>query len=182
MRVLICVIAIATTLIGSTNAFGQTDLASATSRGSSDSAIDSSQVVLRGRVVDIARGAFSGAQLHVGLASTSSDENGVFQVAVVKGKNKLLVSARGYVPFALMLSVFSDTNVTISLSPAVQMTVDAKLDELPNDPTARVYRTEDLLPADPGLPGQPVVYSWISFRNCLWRSKSSTIFCIGRRW
>ena len=75
-------------------------------------------------------------------------------MAVVKGKYKLLVSARGYAPFVLMLSVSSDTHVTISLSPALQMTVDAKLDELPNDPTAQVYRTEDLLPADQGLPGQ----------------------------
>lgn len=79
MRVLICVIAMATTLIGSTNAFGQTDLASATSRGSSNSKTDSSQMLLRGRVVDISGGAVSEAVLHAGLASTSSDQNGIFR-------------------------------------------------------------------------------------------------------
>jgi hypothetical protein len=97
-----------------------------------------------------------GATLQAGPASTTADQQGNFRLSLSAGDYKLQVSALGYTRVALPLSINSDTEIKVQVGASSTVTVAANADELAADPSTQVYSADELVAANPGLPGMPV--------------------------
>ncbi len=113
-------------------------------------------ISLSGRVEDGDGAVISSATVRAGQAQAVSDHQGSFHLSLRAGNYQLQVSAKGYASMTLPLSLNSDTEMKLQLSPSSSADVVAKADELASEPSARIYGASQLLAANPGLPGMPV--------------------------
>ena len=97
-----------------------------------------------------------GATLKAGPASATADEQGNFSLSLSPGNYKLQVSAQGHDPVTLPLSIDSDTQIRIQVGESATTTVVANADDVAADPSTRVFSADELVAANPGLPGVPV--------------------------
>lgn len=153
MRRLIHIIALALLLAGSVFA----DSSSAAHPADPDAAGGNvTQFGLNGQVVTGDGTPIPDATLQAGQASTTSDQQGNFQVFLNPGDYKMQISAPGFAPVTLPLTIESDTELKIQMGASATTTVVAKADELATDPSRQVHSADELLEANPGLPGVPV--------------------------
>jgi hypothetical protein len=111
---------------------------------------------LRGQVVTGDGTPIPGAVLQAGQASTTADRQGNFRLSLSPGDYKLQVSAQGYASVTLPLSINSDSDIKIQVGTSSTATVVADADHVAADPSAQVYSADELVAANPGLPGAPV--------------------------
>jgi hypothetical protein len=111
---------------------------------------------LSGQVVSGDGTPIPGAILKAGPASTTADQQGNFSLSLGPGDYKLQVSAQGHAPVSLPLSISSDTQIKIQVGASSTVTVVAKADDVAADPSTQVYSADELVAANPGLPGVPV--------------------------
>jgi hypothetical protein len=97
-----------------------------------------------------------GAILQAGPASATADRLGNFRLSLSPGDCKLQVSAQGFAPVTLTLSIDSDTEIRIQMGSSSTTTVVANLGETVPDPSMQMYSANELLESNPGLPGVPV--------------------------
>jgi hypothetical protein len=98
----------------------------------------------------------SGAIVQAGQSSAAADPQGNFRLSLSLGDYKLQVSAQGHAPVTFPLSINSDTEIKIQVGASSTATVIANADAVVTDPSTRVYSTDELLAANPGVPGVPV--------------------------
>jgi hypothetical protein len=111
---------------------------------------------LSGQVLSGDGTAIPGATLQAGQASATADQQGIFCLSLNPGDYKLQVSAQGYAPVTLPLSINSDTEIRIQVGASSTAIVIANADDVAADPSTQVYSAEELVAANPGLPGMPV--------------------------
>jgi len=111
---------------------------------------------LTGQIVNGDGTPIPGAILQAGQTSAPADQQGNFRLSLSPGDYRLQVSARGYAPVTLPLSITSDTEIRIQVGASSTATVVATVDELTTDPSTQVYSASELVAANPGLPGTPV--------------------------
>ena len=97
-----------------------------------------------------------GAKLQAGPSSGVSDEQGNFHLSLGAGDYKLQVAADGFAPLTLPVSIAADTELKVQLGTSSATNVTAKADELATDPSRQVRSADELLEANPGLPGAPI--------------------------
>jgi hypothetical protein len=95
----------------------------------------------------------SGATVSNGSAIAVSDKNGNFSLQLPAGDYKLLVSANGYAPITLPVTVSAGTELTIQLAPMAPTTVVASIDEAVS---SHFYSADELPPPNSGRPGTPL--------------------------
>jgi hypothetical protein len=117
---------------------------------------DSVRVTLSGQVVNSDGLPVSYASLDTGQVTTISDTQGNFHLPLSAGDYRLRVSAQGLAPVVVSLSLVADTELKVQMGASSTVTVTATTDELAADPSTRVYTSDELLAANPGLPGVPV--------------------------
>jgi hypothetical protein len=110
---------------------------------------------LSGQVVSGDGTPIPGATLQAGPARTTADQQGNFRLSLSPGDFKLQVSAPGYAPVTLPLSINSDTDIKIQVGASSTATVAANADDVAADPSTQVYSADELVAANPGLPGMP---------------------------
>jgi hypothetical protein len=114
------------------------------------------QLSLSGQVVTGDGTPIPGATLQAGPANTIADEQGAFRLSLTAGDYKLQVSAQGYAPLTLLLSINSDTEIKIQVGASSTATVVADVGGVAVDPSTQNYSADELVAANPGLPGMPV--------------------------
>ena len=113
-------------------------------------------ISLSGQVVNGDGTPIPGATLQTGQVVGTADQQGNFRLSLSPGDYKLQVSARGYAPVTLPVSINSDTELRIQVGASSTATVVSNADEVATDPSTQVYSTDELVAANPGLPGMPV--------------------------
>src|SRR5579864_5671395 len=121
----------------------------------------------------------SGATLQTRETVAVSDQQGNFRLTLGPGDYKLQVSAQGYSPVTLPLTISADTEIKIQLGESSTVTVVAGSDEVANDLPAQVYSREDLIEANPGLPGVPVSLPGLPVETASGGVKAPQFFAAG---
>src|SRR5713226_2560885 len=85
-----------------------------------------------------------------------TDTQGSFQLPVTSGESKISISASGYAPFALPVSISADTDLKFELQLSAVTTVSARSDDPASSASTKIYASEELLQAQPGQPGVPI--------------------------
>ncbi len=111
---------------------------------------------LTGQVTTGSGAPIPGATLQARETATVGDQQGNFRLTLGPGDYKLQVSAQGYSPVTVPLTISADTEMKIQLGESSTVTVVAGGDEVASDLPAQIYSREDLIHANPGLPGVPV--------------------------
>jgi hypothetical protein len=96
-----------------------------------------------------------GANVQVGPTNTIADQDGRFRLSLNPGDCKLKVSAPGHAPVTLFLSIKADTDLKMEMGALSTTTVVANTNPA-DDASAQVYSADELIAANPGLPGVPV--------------------------
>jgi hypothetical protein len=117
---------------------------------------DFTRLSLSGQVVTGDGTPIAGAALRAGPTSSTADQQGNFRLSLSAGDYKLQVSAEGYAPVTLPLSINSDTEIKIQVGASSTATVVANADEMAADPSTQVYSADELDRANPGPAGMPV--------------------------
>src|SRR5271169_6201075 len=97
------------------------------------------RVSLSGQVVTGDGTPIPGVVLRAGQTSVTADQQGNFRLSLNPGDYKVQVSAHGYAPVTLPLSINSDTEIKIQVGASSTATVVATADELTTDPSTQVY-------------------------------------------
>src|ERR1700704_5876211 len=105
------------------------------------------RISLSGQVVNEDETPLPGAILMAGTISATADQQGTFHLSLDPGNYKLQVSAQGYAPLTLPLSVDSDTEIKIQVGASSTATVVANAAEVANDPSVQVYAADELVAA-----------------------------------
>src|SRR5216684_2165562 len=111
---------------------------------------------LTGQVTTGSGAPIPGATLQARETATVGDQQGNFRLTLGPGDYKLQVSAQGYSSVTVPLTISADTEMKIQLGESSTVTVVAGGDEVASDLPAQIYSREDLIDANPGLPGVPV--------------------------
>jgi len=117
---------------------------------------NTARVSLTGEVTTGRGTPIPGAILQAGVTTAIADGQGNFRLTLDPDDYKLQVSAQGYSPVTVLLTISADTEMRIQLGESSTVTVVAGSDEVADDLPAQVYSREDLIEANPGLPGVPV--------------------------
>lgn len=117
---------------------------------------DFTRLSLSGQVVTGDGTPIPGAALRAGPTSSTADQQGNFRLSLSAGDYKLQVSAQGYAPVTLPLSINSDTEIKIQVGASSTATVVANADEMAADPSTQVRSADELVAANPGPTGMPV--------------------------
>ena len=96
------------------------------------------------------------AEIQLGTATASTDPQGSFQLLALSGVRKISISASGYTPFAVPVSISADTDLKFELQLSATTTVSAQVDIPISAALTQIYESDDLLQARPGQPGVPV--------------------------
>jgi hypothetical protein len=91
----------------------------------------------------------SGATVATRPALAISDKNGNFRLQLSEGDYKLLVSADGYAPITLPITVSSDTELTIELTPMATTTVVANIGQAGSGVSSTFYSADELPAGNP---------------------------------
>ena len=116
----------------------------------------STRFALTGQVLPPSGVPVAGATVQADQATAISDPQGNFQFSVTAGDYKVLVSAAGYAPLRLPVSITSDTELKLQLGLSPVTSVTAQVDAAAADPSTQISNVDDLLPANPGQPGAPI--------------------------
>jgi hypothetical protein len=114
------------------------------------------RISLTGQVTTGSGTPVPGAKLQAGAITTVADKQGSFHLVLGPGDYKLQVSAHGYSPVTLPVTVTSDTEIKIQLGESSDVTVVATGEEVASDRSTQIYSKDELIEANPGLPGVPV--------------------------
>jgi hypothetical protein len=95
------------------------------------------------------------AKIVVGPVKTISDATGHFHLSLAAGDYKIEASAQGLAPVTLDLTLEADTELKVEMGATSAVTVTATADASV-DPSTRVLTSDELIPANPGLPGAPI--------------------------
>jgi hypothetical protein len=114
------------------------------------------KIVVRGHLVGADGEPVSKAQVQLGTAITSTDQQGSFQLLAFAGESKISISASGYTPLVVPLSISSDTDLKFELHLSSTTTVNAYVDNPISSALTQTYESDELLQARPGQPGVPV--------------------------
>jgi carboxypeptidase family protein len=112
--------------------------------------------VVSGHVVAADGKLIPNAQVQLGTATASTDAQGSFQLLVPRGKRKISISASGYTPLAVPVSISADTDLKFELQLSATTTVSAQVDSPISVALTQIYESDELLQANPGRPGVPV--------------------------
>ena len=96
------------------------------------------------------------AEVHLGTAMARTDAQGSFQLLALSGESEISISASGYTPLAVPLSISADTDLKFELQLSASTTVSAQVDSPISSALTQVYEADELLEAQPGQPGVPV--------------------------
>src|SRR5260370_20702322 len=118
---------------------------------------DASAAVLTGHVVATDGSPVFKAHVRVGNVSAITDSQGSFRLPVLSGESKISISASGYAPFSVSISIFADTDMKFDLELSDTTTVSAQADTPASAVATQIYDANDFLQATPGEPGVPVV-------------------------
>jgi Carboxypeptidase regulatory-like domain len=117
---------------------------------------DAGRFVLSGHV-DAADGEpIPMAEVHLGTAMARTDAQGSFQLLALSGESEISISASGYTPLAVPLSISADTDLKFELQLSASTTFSAQVDSPISSALTQVYEADELLEAQPGQPGVPV--------------------------
>jgi hypothetical protein len=112
--------------------------------------------VLSGRVVAADGKPITRAEVQLGTATARTDAQGSFQLLALSGVSKLSISASGYTPFAVPVSISADTDLKFELQPSATTTVSAQVGSPVSSALTQIYESDELLQARRGQPGVPV--------------------------
>ncbi len=112
--------------------------------------------VLSGHVVAADGEPIPKAEIQLGTATASTDAQGSFQLLALSGERKISISASGYTPFAVPVSISADTDLKFELQLSATTTVSAQVDSPISSALTQIYKSDELLQARPGQPGVPV--------------------------
>lgn len=120
------------------------------------SALRPGKFILTGHVVDADGKFVPNARVQAGTTMARTDTQGSFQLPVTSGESKISISASGYAPFALPVSISADTDLKFELQLSAVTTVSARSDDPASSASTKIYASEELLQAQPGQPGVPI--------------------------
>jgi hypothetical protein len=112
--------------------------------------------VLSGHVVAANGEPIPMAEVHLGTVSARTDTQGSFQFLALKGESRISISANGYMPLAVPVSISADTDLKFELQLSATTTVSAQVDSAISSALTQVYEADELLEARPGQPGVAV--------------------------
>jgi len=112
--------------------------------------------VLSGRVIAADGKPITRAEVQLGTATARTDAQGSFQLLALSGESKISISASGYTPFAVPVSISADTDLKFELQLSATTTVSAQVDSPISAALTQIYESDELLRAPPGQPGIPV--------------------------
>jgi len=114
------------------------------------------QFILNGRCVSPDGMGISNAQARAEQSTVGTDEDGRFRLALQPGDHRFEITAPGFTPLHVTVSVMADSEFSFELQPSTQVTVHAGAETLSPDPSARSISREDAVAANPGWSGVPV--------------------------
>ena len=112
--------------------------------------------VLLGHVVAADGDPIPKAEVRLGSATARTDAQGSFQLPALSGDRRISISASGYAPFAVPVSVSADTELKFELQLSHTTTVRAQVDSPASAAVTQIHEFDELLQARPGQPGVPV--------------------------
>jgi hypothetical protein len=112
--------------------------------------------VLSGHVVAADGEPIPKAEVHLGTAAARTDAQGSFQLLAVSGESKISISASGYTPLAVPVSISTDADLKFELQLSATTNVSAQVDGPRSAALTQIYESDELLQARPGQPGVPV--------------------------
>ena len=112
--------------------------------------------VLSGHVIAVDGEPIAKAEVRLGTATASTDAEGSFQFFAPLGESTISISASGYTPLAVPVSISADTDLKFELQLSSSTTVSAHVDNPLSSALTQVYESDELLKAQAGLPGVPV--------------------------
>ena len=112
--------------------------------------------VLSGQVVAPDGEPIPKAEVRLGTATARTDAQGKFQLLTLLGGDKISISASGYTPFDVLVSISADTDLKFELQLTATTTVSAQVDGPISAALTQIYESDELLRARPGQPGIPV--------------------------
>jgi Carboxypeptidase regulatory-like domain len=112
--------------------------------------------VLSGHVVAADGEPISKAEVQLGSATARTDAQGRFRLLALSGESEISISASGYTPLAVPVSVSGDTDLKFELQLFATTTVSAHVDSPISADLTQIYESDELLQARPGQPGVPV--------------------------
>jgi hypothetical protein len=112
--------------------------------------------VLSGRVVAADGKPITRAEVQLGTATARTDAQGSFQLLALSGESKISISASGYTPFAVSVSISADTDLKFEMQLSATTGVSAQVDSPISAALTQIYDFDELLQARPGQPGVPV--------------------------
>jgi hypothetical protein len=98
----------------------------------------------------------SNAQARAEQSTVGTDEDGRFRLALQPGDHRFEITAPGFTPLHVTVSVTADSEFSFELQPSTQVTVHAGAETPSPDPSARSISREDAMAANPGWSGVPV--------------------------
>src|SRR5262249_54169533 len=110
---------------------------------------------LHGKVVAVGREVIPHATVTLASATSNTDANGEFAISAAPGKQQISITADGYAPLQLSISVLDKTELQFEMQSSQVETVTASTDTSGLGSTTRVYDATDLIQSAPGQPGVP---------------------------
>lgn len=112
--------------------------------------------VLSGHVVAADGEPIAKAEVQLGTATARTDAQGSFQLLALSGESKISISASGYTPLAVPVSISADTDLKFELQLSATTTVSAHVDSPISAALTQTFESDELLQAQPGQPGVPL--------------------------
>lgn len=112
--------------------------------------------VLHGHVVAAGGEPIPKAEVRLGSATARTDAQGSFQLPGLSGENKISISASGYTPLAVQVSISADRDLKFELRLSATTIVSAHEDSPVSAALTQIYESDELLQERPGQPGVPV--------------------------
>ena len=97
------------------------------------------------------------AEVQLGSGTARTDAQGSFQLSALSGESKISISASGYTPVSVPVSISADTNLKFELQISATTTVSAQVDSPISAALTQIFQSDELPQAQPGQPGVPVV-------------------------
>jgi hypothetical protein len=113
--------------------------------------------VLTGHVVAADGKPIAKAHVRMETATATTDAQGGFLLPVLPGEDKISISATGYAPLAVPVSISANTDLNFELQLSTTTTVSAQVDSPTSAALTQTFSSDELLQAFPGQPGVPVV-------------------------
>jgi len=136
----------------------------------------------QGKVVAAGGAEVSGAEVRFANARATTDAHGNSELQVTGGSQQIAISADGYAPLSIPISVTQDADLKFEMQPAAVVMVTEQSDYPARDSTKQIHDVADLIQSSVGQPGVPVRLPGLPAENCLRRRQSSAVFCTWSCW